>query len=275
MHYTVDEGLPSNELYDVHEDARGYVWMASDQGVIRFDGLEFDSYTTQDGLSTNTVFSVKPDHRGWLWMRGIDGSLTVSNGKDFWPFPYNDQLRECLEGRFIDDFYWSRDGSLYFSSSGIPQGLFTWDPETCMAYALHLPRGDNLAVLYDDGRPVFAHFQDSDVQSSASVLVPSSFATTHIRMAPDIAPSVYVLALPDSSGVIGVSESVIHWKNGRVVQQLDHIEGRKGLSRDLAGHVMISAKTGVWKWRLGTNAPTLFLKTDIPCTQTIQDRSEN
>jgi hypothetical protein len=275
IHYTVDEGLPSNELYDVHEDAQGYIWMASDQGVIRFDGVEFDSYTTQDGLATNTIFSVEPDHRGWLWMRGIDGSLTMYDGNAFRPFPDNAQLRECLEGRFIDDFYWAQDGSLYFSSSGSPQELFTWNPETRMAYALHLPPGDNLAILYDAGRPVFAHFQEEEGQPSTTALLPACFATTRIHVAPDLAPAVYALALQDSSAVIGVSQSILHWKNGRVVRQLDHIAGRKGLARDHAGNVMISAKAGIWKWRPGDAAPTLFLPTGILCTQAIQDRNGN
>lgn len=275
IHYTVDEGLPSNELYDVHEDALGYLWLASDQGLIRFDGSEFDVFTIQDGLVTNTIFSVKPDHRGFLWMRGIDGSLCMYANGVFRPFPFNDQLRECLGARFIEDFHWTRDGRLYFSSSGRPQELFVWEPETKMAHALHLPPGKNLAVLHEQGRPVFAHLQDTGRHAQADTLLPAGWMTAHVETGSDLTPHVYLQALPDSSAVIGVLESVFYWKKGQIVQQLDPIEGRKGFSYDREGNVLISAKSGVWKWKPGSAAPTLFLQSDVPCTKMIQDRNGN
>ena len=36
--YTVKDGLPSSETYEVFQDSKGYIWIASDNGVARFDG---------------------------------------------------------------------------------------------------------------------------------------------------------------------------------------------------------------------------------------------
>ena len=43
--YTVDNGLPSNEVRHVARDTLGYAWIATDAGLVRFDGLRFEGYS--------------------------------------------------------------------------------------------------------------------------------------------------------------------------------------------------------------------------------------
>ena len=52
------EGLPDVEFYDILEDNEGFVWLAADKGLYRFDGKEYASYHHVDkrGLS---VFGLK------------------------------------------------------------------------------------------------------------------------------------------------------------------------------------------------------------------------
>src|SRR5688572_29372517 len=69
IHYTIDEGIPSNEVYDIYEDSLGYIWFATDHGVSRFDGYSFRNYSTADGLVHNTVFGFYEDARGRVWVR--------------------------------------------------------------------------------------------------------------------------------------------------------------------------------------------------------------
>src|SRR5688500_15598316 len=75
LHYTIDEGLPSNEVYDVYEDKQGFVWFATDHGVSRFDGYSFKNYSTSDGLVHNTVFGFYEDSYGRVWMRTFNSAL--------------------------------------------------------------------------------------------------------------------------------------------------------------------------------------------------------
>ncbi|MDB9883315.1 hypothetical protein OAD66_09315, partial [Bacteroidia bacterium] len=55
-HFTIEDGLPSNEVYFVHQDKSGYLWFCTDRGVSRYNGYEFTNFTTADGLTNNTVF---------------------------------------------------------------------------------------------------------------------------------------------------------------------------------------------------------------------------
>jgi len=47
----VAEGLPSPEVYQVIQDKKGFIWFATDNGVVRFDGGDFEIFNSQHGLS--------------------------------------------------------------------------------------------------------------------------------------------------------------------------------------------------------------------------------
>ena len=56
--YTVKDDLPSMEFYYSFQDKEGYMWFASDRGVVRYNGDKFQTFTTEDGLMSNTVFKI-------------------------------------------------------------------------------------------------------------------------------------------------------------------------------------------------------------------------
>jgi len=74
-HFTVEDGLPSMEVYDVLQDSAGYIWLASNTGLARYDGYHFIQYTTKDGLPNNDVIEI--DYvNNILWLSSL-GSLTI------------------------------------------------------------------------------------------------------------------------------------------------------------------------------------------------------
>lgn len=67
-HYTTQNGLPSNTIYDISQDSKGFIWFATDQGVSRYDGHVFQNISIKNGLPDNDIFSVSEDddQRHWL-----------------------------------------------------------------------------------------------------------------------------------------------------------------------------------------------------------------
>lgn len=47
-------GLPSNSVSDIVQDEAGYIWLASYDGLIRFDGLSFTEFTKSEYGFTGT-----------------------------------------------------------------------------------------------------------------------------------------------------------------------------------------------------------------------------
>ena len=66
--FTTKDGLPSNHIYKCVEDNRGFLWVATDAGIARFDGKHFQNFTTQQGLPDNEVLSVFKENNGTIWV---------------------------------------------------------------------------------------------------------------------------------------------------------------------------------------------------------------
>lgn len=45
---TDDNGLPSNEVYDIEQDQYGYIWIGCDAGLYRYDGFRFTQFSNKD-----------------------------------------------------------------------------------------------------------------------------------------------------------------------------------------------------------------------------------
>lgn len=67
-HYSAQEGLPSNVVYDVFQDSKRFLWFCTDQGISRFDGHSFENFSSKNGLPDNEIFRIQEDdlHRLWL-----------------------------------------------------------------------------------------------------------------------------------------------------------------------------------------------------------------
>ena len=70
-HYNVADGLPSNEVQMLHQDEKGFIWCATNNGISRYDGYEFvnfrSSYDRQEYLSSNTILDMQEkDDKIWL-----------------------------------------------------------------------------------------------------------------------------------------------------------------------------------------------------------------
>lgn len=75
IHFTKKEGLPGNMVYQVYRDRTGFLWFATDKGVVRYNGIKFETFTTSDGLTDNDVISLFEDHYGRIWLNCFKGNL--------------------------------------------------------------------------------------------------------------------------------------------------------------------------------------------------------
>ncbi|MBL7705062.1 MAG: histidine kinase [Taibaiella sp.] len=67
-HYTQKDGLPSNVIYDIYQDTKGYIWLATNKGISQFDGRTFHNYSIKDGLPDNDILNLAEDTYNRLWL---------------------------------------------------------------------------------------------------------------------------------------------------------------------------------------------------------------
>ncbi|PRY53175.1 signal transduction histidine kinase [Arcticibacter pallidicorallinus] len=79
--FTSRDGLSSNTVFAIHKDRFGFLWIATDDGLNRFDGTTFKVYRHVNGssasLPANHVTSLFEDSEGSLWVATNGGSVTI------------------------------------------------------------------------------------------------------------------------------------------------------------------------------------------------------
>ena len=76
IHYTTNDGLPSNNIYSAYQDKEGYLWFTTDVGIVKYNSKNFELYNTDNGLSDNEVFKIKEDSKSRKWLLTLNGTPT-------------------------------------------------------------------------------------------------------------------------------------------------------------------------------------------------------
>jgi signal transduction histidine kinase/ligand-binding sensor domain-containing protein len=68
-HWTADNGLPQNSVRDIVQTRDGYLWLATLDGLVRFDGVHFTVFNkgNSPGIISNRFIQLYEDGDGDLW----------------------------------------------------------------------------------------------------------------------------------------------------------------------------------------------------------------
>src|SRR5574341_338869 len=113
-HYTMKDGLPSDDVKVIHESARndgqGELWFGAYGGLARLKEGKFTAYTTADGLTGARVRSIYEDPEGTLWIGTYDNGLSRFRDGRFFNYRteqglFNNGVFQILEDR--RGYFWS------------------------------------------------------------------------------------------------------------------------------------------------------------------------
>ena len=78
-HLTIEDGLSQNVVNALLQDARGFIWVGTKDGLDRYDGTAFTTYRNDPfdatTLSSSYVTALAGEDRGHLWVGTVDGGL--------------------------------------------------------------------------------------------------------------------------------------------------------------------------------------------------------
>ena len=78
-HFTIDDGLAANQTYHVLQSKQGFIWIATRQGLSKFDGHEFTNYTHDpddpNSIASNYLWTMREAPDGALWLSLWGGGL--------------------------------------------------------------------------------------------------------------------------------------------------------------------------------------------------------
>ena len=114
---SVNEGLSQGMVFDILQGSDGYLWIATKDGLNRYDGYHFEVFTNDPfdpfSLSANEIWELFEDSKGWLWINypgGLD--IYVPEIGRFFHLP-KQQLPGFIHNNAL--FAEGPDGSMYLS----------------------------------------------------------------------------------------------------------------------------------------------------------------
>jgi diguanylate cyclase (GGDEF)-like protein len=76
---SLEQGLSQSSVLSVFQDARGFMWFGTEDGLNRYDGFSFTTYkydpTDTSSLPNNMVWSIAEDREGDLWIATEGGGV--------------------------------------------------------------------------------------------------------------------------------------------------------------------------------------------------------
>lgn len=149
--YTSENGLPNSQVSRIYQDKRGYIWMCSEGGLIRFDGMRYETFRhdreRETSISSSSVQEMLEDSRGNTWVATASGlNLFDPEHSEFHRFELRDD-RNAVSNPYVS---WLQEvpgrsggGRLYVATSG--SGIFAIDCNT-------------LQLLPDVREQIYRHF---------------------------------------------------------------------------------------------------------------------
>jgi signal transduction histidine kinase/streptogramin lyase len=132
-HLTIDNGLSQNAILALLQDSRGYIWIATQDGLNRYDGISFTHFRNDpndpDSISHNSISALCEDGQGQLWVGTSGGGLNrfdpvTGKFKRYLPEADNPV---SLSNSFITTIQQARNGELWVGTLG---GLDLFNPVT-------------------------------------------------------------------------------------------------------------------------------------------------
>lgn len=140
--WDADDGLPTSNVNQLHIDQTGFLWLASYDGVIRFDGATFTHYNTKSNpeFETNSFTKIHEDtSTSTLWF-GTEGSGLIGY-KDGIFTPYGVGKEDFRHS--VQSIAARTDGKLWIGTRG--HGLFVFD-STRKPHFTHIPDLEKMTI---------------------------------------------------------------------------------------------------------------------------------
>jgi ligand-binding sensor domain-containing protein len=108
---TTLNGLCNSNVYDIKQDNKGYIWIATDNGLSKYDGVHFRNYFQEDGLADNSTTGLMIKDDSTLYIGTFKKGLSVLTNEKFKNYIFDDK-----EGYVYDQII-ARGDILYIGRS--------------------------------------------------------------------------------------------------------------------------------------------------------------
>lgn len=119
--WQISDGLPQNSPIAIEQSHDGYLWIGTQEGLARFDGVRFAVFDRRNtpAITSNLITALRADSRGRLWI-GTGAGLAILERGAFRHFAGDSRLAAT----YVYDIMEARNGALWFATEA---GLYQFD----------------------------------------------------------------------------------------------------------------------------------------------------
>jgi ligand-binding sensor domain-containing protein/signal transduction histidine kinase len=113
--WLTENGLPQNTVQAIVQTQDGYLWIGTQEGLARFDGLNFTVFDKENtpAFKSNDIRFLVEDRQGRLWISTSYGLVCRHNGQ-FTSFTVNEGLPDNSVGPIVED----TKGNVWIGTAG-------------------------------------------------------------------------------------------------------------------------------------------------------------
>lgn len=112
--WLTENGLPQNTVHAIAQTSDGYIWIGTEEGLARFDGVKFTIFDKQNTpeFKNNYIRTLLADRQGALWIGTAQGLVRMLNSR-FTLFTRDDGL----PSETIQAVYEDRQGNIWVATA--------------------------------------------------------------------------------------------------------------------------------------------------------------
>lgn len=243
--YTSDGELSSGLINKITKDSRGYIWIATENGLNLFDGTRFKTYfkerDNEHSLPSNYVHTIFETSLGRIIVGCLSGLVEYDHRTDsFSPIPliYNGEEHPA----HVMDLLELSNGEIWIATAGM--GIFVLNQDENQAVSLDnvstLIDNDFISVLFEDS----AHTIWIGTEKSGLIRYYPSANTIRRYTAPSISGNL-VTSITEHNGngnvIVGTLDGGVDTYNANS-ESFTHIPGPLAAVKTLAkndGHILV------------------------------------
>lgn len=233
--FSIQSGLSQSVVNDIFQDADGYIWIATEFGLNKFNMFSFINYFEENGLSHNNTHAIFQTSRGEILI-GTDNGLDVLEGNGFSRYPGTDILR----GSSVIEIFEDNLGGLWIGTNSV--GLFYFRDDSFQHYSTENGLVDNTVrsiVQLDDDRIAVATRGGISVLSSRNRQIVQNY-TQQDGLSESRTRDI--LQRQDGSIWVATRNGITILNDG----ELSYLNVRDGLIHPRVNKLMDDGNGGVW-----------------------------
>ncbi|MBL7914974.1 MAG: hypothetical protein JNL49_08010 [Bacteroidia bacterium] len=169
-HYTISDGIAGMNTYMCFQDSKGYIWIATSEGVSRFDGTTFTNFTRKEGLPDNDILRIYEDPFQRVWFLSFNGYLSFYSLKD--NSIHNSEtdsfIKKLYVGTGFENMYIDSKNRIWFSSIGNMLALLDGEKVYHINISKIIPQ-DCLSVSESPDKTINVHSSYFKLQLNESI----------------------------------------------------------------------------------------------------------